>query len=177
MAKTSYTNLKIKTNIDNKKISFNDSEIEILQYLPIIAKDDLISITLQKSYENNTYNLLKTNMYFHLFLVYMYTNISFTDKQKENEEKLYDSLQSSGLLDKIIAQIPEQEYNFLLEELYKQMEENIRYNLSFAGVVNNFINRMPIGAEAAMNLVNSFDPSKFQSVIDFAQKLNGNRPI
>lgn len=177
MAKISYTNLKIKTNTENKKIIFNENEIEVLQYLPILAKDDLISITLQKSYENNIYNLLKTDMYFHLFIVYMYTNINFTDKQRENEEKLYDNLKSSGLLEKVIEQIPQQEYDTLIKLLYQQMEKNMEYNLSFSGVVNSFINKMPIGAEAAMNLVNSFDPTKFQNVIDFAQKLNGGRKI
>lgn len=177
MAKTSFTNLKIKNNIGKKVFTFNGVEIEVLQYLPVLAKDDLVAITLQQSYENGAYNMIKINMYFHLFLVYMYSNINFTEKQKENEEKIYDTLKSSGLLDEIIKQIPNNEYDFLVKKLYEQKEEYMRYNLSCAGVLNGFINKMPVGAEAAMNMVNSFDPSKFQSIIDFAQKLNGNRPI
>ena len=49
MAKVSYTNLKLKINKEIKEISFNDTKIEVLQYLPIEDKYDLVMITLQKA--------------------------------------------------------------------------------------------------------------------------------
>ncbi len=68
----------------------------MLQYLPAQDKYDLLMITLQKSLENGAYNEFKLNLYFELNLVYMYTNISFTEKQREDEFKLYDTLESNG---------------------------------------------------------------------------------
>ena len=90
--KVSYANLKLKTKDEIKTFNFNNTEIEVKQYLPIEDKYDLVMITLQKAEENGIYNALKLDMYFHLHLVYMYTNLSFTEKQKENEMKIYDTL-------------------------------------------------------------------------------------
>ena len=111
MAKVSYTNLKLKINNEVKEIEFNGQKIEVLQYLPISDKLDLIVATLQSSRENAIFNPIKLDLYFHLNLMYLYTNINFTDKQREDEYKLYDALSSSGLLDQVIEASPEEEYN------------------------------------------------------------------
>ena len=88
MAKISYTSLKLKTDTSVKTIDFNESKIEVLQYLPISEKYDMLNITLQKCREGAIYNPLKKDMFFHLNLVYLYTNINFTEKQREDEAKL-----------------------------------------------------------------------------------------
>ena len=49
MAKVSFTNLKLKMNKEIKEISFNNTKIEVLQYLPIEEKYDLVMITLQQA--------------------------------------------------------------------------------------------------------------------------------
>ena len=113
MAKVSYANLKLKTNQEVKKFEFNGQEIEVLQYLPTEDKYDLIMTTLQKSEEDGIYNDMKLDVYFHLHLVYMYTNLSFTDKQRENETKIYDTLKSNGFIDNLLINIPEYEYHTL----------------------------------------------------------------
>ena len=73
-------------------------------------------ITLQNSEENGIYNPVKLDMYFHLHLVYMYTNLTFTDKQRENEMELYDALQSSGLIDLVVSAIDENVFNKIIEK-------------------------------------------------------------
>ena len=97
--KVSYAKLNLKVNKDIKTFKINEQEVEVLQYLPFEDKYDLVMITLQKAEEDGIYNELKLDMYFHLYLVYMYTNISFTEKQKEDELKLYDTLKSNGIID------------------------------------------------------------------------------
>ena len=111
MAKVSFTNLKLKINKEVKEITFNNEKVEVLQYLPIEDKYDLIMITLQQAKEGNIYNPVKLEMYFNLNLVYSYTNISFTEKQREDEVKLYDTWLSSGFLNPIIEAIPDDEYD------------------------------------------------------------------
>ena len=80
MAKVTFASLKLKVNNDIKTFNWEDKEIEVGQYLPISDKSDLIAITLQKSKINEFYNPILVDMYFHLHIVYMYTNLTFTDK-------------------------------------------------------------------------------------------------
>ena len=102
MAKVSYANLKLKVNSDITTFNFNGTEIELLNYLPMEDKYDIIMIALQKAQEDDIINPLKLDMYFHLNLVYLYTNLSFTEKQRENEEKIYDALKSNGFIDEML---------------------------------------------------------------------------
>ena len=53
MAKVSYANLKLKVNTEVNTFDFEDSQIEVLKYLPIEDKYDLVMITLQKAKEDN----------------------------------------------------------------------------------------------------------------------------
>ena len=48
MAKTTYAGMKLKVNTQPKEIDFNGNQFEVLQYLPIEDKYDLVMITLQK---------------------------------------------------------------------------------------------------------------------------------
>lgn len=177
MAKTTYASMKLKVNTQPKKITFQDHEIEVLQYLPIEDKYDLIMITLQKCYEEGIYNPIKRDMYFHLYLVYMYSDISFTEKQKEDVSKLYDTLESNGLLDLIIATIPETEYNLLFNYLQEMIDEKSYYNTSTSALIASLINDLPRKAQEAVEALNQFDPDKFKMVQDFAKAANGNREI
>ncbi|MGN0992899.1 MAG: hypothetical protein ACI4PE_03170 [Bacilli bacterium] len=177
MAKVSYANLKLKVDNSVTKIKFNDNEIELLNYLPIEDKYDLVMITLQNSKENGIYNPIKIDMYFHLYLIYMYTNLSFTDKQREDESKLYDCLKSNGLISLILENIKEEEYNDLITFLEEQIENEMKYTTTAASVLNKFVNDLPAQAEAALKIVDNFDPEKFSAVKNFAEAANGNRPI
>jgi hypothetical protein len=175
--KVSYANLKLKTDTSVSTFDFNGQTIEVLNYLPIEDKYDLIMITLQKAYENGVYNSLKLDMFFNLHLVYMYTNLSFTDKQKENESKLYDTLKSNGFIDKMLDVLNEDEYNDLIEFMEDIIADTLNYKNTAAAVIQSLINDLPGNAKAAMEIVDSFDPEKYQAVIDFATAANGGRPI
>jgi hypothetical protein len=91
--------MKLKINSEVKTFDFCGQKVEVPQYLPARDKYDLLMITLQNSFEDGIYNEFKLNLYFELNLVYMYTNISFTEKQREDEFKLYDNLKSNGFFE------------------------------------------------------------------------------
>lgn len=177
MAKTTYAGMKLKVQTSPKKIDFNGNEIEVLQYLPIEAKYDLVMITLQKSLENGIYNPIKKDMYFHLYMMYMYTDISFTEKQKEDESKLYDTLQSNGLISEVITNIPEEEYNLLFEYMDEIIEETMYFRTSLPSLLNDIITTLPEKAKDAVEALNNFDPEKYQELIAFAKSVNGDREI
>lgn len=177
MNKVTFTKLNLKKNENIKEINFNDNTIEIKQYLSITDKIDLVDITLQKSKENRIYNPLKINMYFHLHLIYLYTNIVFTDKQKEDEEKLYDILESNGLIDKIIAEIPEKEYSELLNMTNEKVETELKYSTTAAAIIDNLIQDLPIQAGKMTEIMNEFDLEKYQNVLNFVKAANGGNSI
>ena len=177
MAKVSYANLKLKVNKEVKTFNFMEQEIEVLQYLPIEDKRDLVEITLQKAEEDGIYNPVLLDMYFHLHLVYMYTNLSFTDKQKENEAKIYDTLACNGFFDKFFEVLPESEYEDLMDYIEDMMEDMLTYKNTAGAVLQSVIQDLPRNAQAAADIVKSFDPNKYQAVIDFANAANGGRNI
>lgn len=177
MAKITYAGMKLKVNEDVKTIDVNGNSIEVLQYLPVDDKYSLINITLQKAKEGAIYNPLKKDMFFHLHLMYMYTNISFTDKQREDESKLYDTLVSNGVLDKVIEAIPENEFNLLYSYLNDQEQEILKFRNTVGGALTEIIQNLPIQAEEMQKIVDNFDPQKFQNVLNFAKAANGGRDI
>lgn len=188
MAKYGYASMKLKTDNSTMPLNFKDVDEELVnkykdmpitvqKYLSMSDKYDLVMITLQKSKEGGIYNPIKIDMYFHLHLIYMYTNLSFTENQKEDEAKIYDNLKSNGFIDIFLNTIDENEYEDLWSYLNEQMELDMKYNSTIAGVINNFIEDLPKNAEAAKDIVENFDKEKFQEVINFAQAANGGRPI
>ena len=175
--KVSYANMKLKVNTQVKTFKFGGQDIEVLQYLPARDKYDLLMITLQKSIQNGAYNDFKLNLYFELNLVYMYTNISFTEKQREDEFKLYDTLKSNGFFELFLQTINEDEYNELFAQLEAIKEASFRNRLSVSSVINQLINDLPANAEAAAKIVDNFNPNQYKAVVDFARYANGGRDI
>ena len=173
----SYANMKLKPVNTTHDFVFNGNTIKILDYLSIEDKYDLIMITLQKSLENGYYNPLKIDMYFHLNLIYLYTDINFTDKQREDENKIYDTIKSNGLLDAFLEAFDENEYNELFSILEDTKNEILDYKHSTSALIQSLINDLPKQAEAVQKIVDNFDKEKYQNVIDFAKAANGGREI
>lgn len=175
--KVSYANMKLKTNTTVNTFEFCGQKIEVLKYLPAADKYDLLMITLQKSLEGNIYNEFKLNLFFELNLVYMYTNISFTEKQREDEFKLYDTLRSNGFFELFYEALDDKEYEELFDQIAELKTTMEKSKGSIAGVISNIIEDLPVNAEAAAKIVENFDPSQFQAVVDFARYANGGRDI
>ena len=173
----SYANMKLKPVTTTHKFEWNGNDIEVLDYLPIEEKYDLIMITLQKSLEDGYYNPIKIDEFFHLHLIYMYTNINFTEKQKEDEHKLYDSLKSNGLIDAFIEQMNEFDYSELFNMLEDSKRELTEYRRSTSALIQSLVSDLPKQAEAMKNIMDNFDPNKYKEVLNFAKAANGGREI
>lgn len=169
MANVSFNNLKLSANKEVKIAEFNNTKIEVLQYLPIEDKNDLIQITMQKSFMDGYFNEILLDAYFHLNIIYLYTNLNITEKQREDELKLYDKIYSSGLMAVILKQLPEDEYKYLYDVLQEQVDNFLKYKNSAAAVMQSFIQDLPANAAAAADIVNNWDADKFQSVQDMVQ--------
>ena len=177
MSKVSYANLKLKPVNTTSTFEFCGQQVEVLNYLPIEDKYDLVMITLQKAEQDGIYNPLLLDLYFHLHLVYMYTNLSFTDKQKENEPKIYDTLTSNGFFDKFFEVLDEVEYAELMSYIEELQNMTLHYRNTAGAVLQSIIQDLPANAQAAADIVKNFDPKQYQAVIDFATAANGGRNI
>lgn len=176
----SFTNLKLSVNKAVNTFEFNGTKIEVLKYLPIEDKKDLIQVAMQKSYENGLYNDILLDIYFHLNLVYLYTNLNITEKQREDEPKLFDKIESSGLMAAILGAMEESEYEYLRNSLDIAVKNQMKYKNSAAAVLQSIIQDLPANAAAAADIVNGWDPEKFQSVqdmVNLARQTGMNPPL
>ena len=139
MAKVSFTKLGLSKNQNIKDIIWNEQVIEIKQYLPINDKLDLIANVINAAHDGNKNfsNPVQVKVYTALEILYFYTNINFTDRQKEDSAKLYDLVYGSGLIDKIIENIPEQEYRELNKGIEDSIEAIYSYQNSVLGILDN----------------------------------------
>lgn len=173
MTKVSFASMKLKvdTNVNTFDFKYNGAtySIDVLKYLPISEKNDLIEVALQKAEQNGNYNDVALEMYFNLNLIYLYTNISFTDKQKEDESELYDKLQCSGLIDAVISNMDQDEYSQLLEYLEKTKENRLVYGNSAAAVLRSFIQDLPSQMSQAVDILNNIKPEQFEEARRLAQ--------
>ena len=166
MSNVSFSNLKLSIDKTVNTIDFNGTTIEVLKYLPIEDKKDLVQIAMQKSFEDGLYNDILLDVYFHLNIVYLYTNLNITAKQKEDEFKLFDKLDSSGLLDMIIGAMDPDEFEYLYNSLETSVQHHMQYKNSTAALLQSVIQDLPGNAAAAAEIINNWNPEQFQAVQD-----------
>ena len=136
MARVPFTKLGLKKIEDTKNITINDQVIEVKQYLPINDKINIITNVIENSADDNNFaNPVKVEVFANLEIMYAYTNISFTDKQKGDPTKLYDLLEENGVIAEVIAAIPENEYALLLGWIDETIEAFYTYRNSVMGIM------------------------------------------
>ena len=136
MAKIPFSKLGIKVDTDIALFFWGEYEIEVKKYLPMAEKAELVSKVINQSIDDNGYyNPLQIKVYLTLETIYAYSNISFTEKQKENILKLYDMVLSSGLFKKIIEAIPEEEWKDLQNTVHNIISNIYEYKNSAMGIL------------------------------------------
>ena len=159
MAKISFSKLGLnKDSIQPKILNWNDTDIEIKQYLPIQEKLELLSRVINYATEesNKIYNPGQLSLFFKLEVIYTYTNISFTEKQKENFTKTFDLLESSGFMNEVFNNIPESEIDTLTEWLIQSSRSVYRYTNSARAILESLqtdYNNLNFDLEALQNKV------------------------
>ena len=137
MAKIGLTKLGLKKEHNVSMIDWNEQKIEVLNYLPIQEKLDLIAQIVNLSIdENNFVNPAKLDIFTLLEILYTYTNINFTTKQKENFLDTYDLFISSGLWDKIFNILKNNgEYDYIQNTTIAVVDEIYKYRNSALGIL------------------------------------------
>lgn len=137
MPKIGFTKLGLKPNNEIQTIEFNEQTIEVKQYLPVEEKLELITKVLELSHDSNNFsNPVKVSVYTTLEIIEKYTNVNFTEKQKENPTKLYDLLVGNGFAAAVIKAIPEPEYNEILTGIKQTIKSVYKYQNSILGILD-----------------------------------------
>ena len=138
MAKPTYAKLKLSADIAPKELEWGEQKIEIKQYLPIEDKLAFIGDVLNASADDNRfYSQGKVDMFFAINVIEKYTNLSITDKQKENPAKLYDEIKISGFCDKVVDLIPKDEIEYLYNLVCTTEEQVYKYENSAYGILDS----------------------------------------
>ena len=164
MAKIAFTKLGLKKKDEVKTVNINNNVIEVKQYLPINDKLALISRVINLSHDssNNFANPVQVEVIGTIEIIAAYTNLSFTEKQKEDYAKLYDLLEENGITKDLISAIPEDEYAFLIDGINESIEAVYKYQNSVLGILDSV-------AQDYSNL--EFDASKIQQELADPQNL------
>lgn len=138
MAKVSFNKLGLKKIEEIATTEYNEQIIEIKQYLPVQQKLELLSkVITQAADSSKFYNPGQLQVFFVLELIQAYTNISFTEKQKEDFCKTFDLLAENGIISAIIHYIPEYEIETLRGWLKESIKAIYEYNNSARAILES----------------------------------------
>ena len=145
MAKVPFSKLQAKvdggaTSIFYYNLAGEEIYYEVKHYLPFKEKLDLVSRIINQSIDDNGfYNPMRVKLYMVLEITYTYTNLSFTDKMKEDPFKLYDILVSTGIFTDIVNVIREKDWQEIQENVWSTIKNIYDYRNSVMGILENVV--------------------------------------
>lgn len=143
MAKVPFSKLQAKvdggaTRIFYYNLAGEEIYYEVKHYLPFEEKLELVSRIINNSVDDNGfYNPMRVKLYMTLEVVYTYTNLSFTEKMKEDPFKLYDILVSTGIFTDIINCIREKDWSEIQENVWSTIKNIYDYKNSAMGILES----------------------------------------
>lgn len=137
MAKVSLTKLNKIKSLEPTDIKIGEETISVVQYLPLEKKLALIQSIIEQAGNNEEgfYNIVKLTVFYTIEMLRAYTNISFTEKQLEDPQKLYDIIVLNKIWDTVKQSIPEDEVNYIWENTCALAREITDYNHSALGIL------------------------------------------
>lgn len=168
-----YSKLGLKKKDEVETITINGQDVTVKQYLPIGDKLKIIENVLTNSADDNNFaNPVKVEVYFNLELIYNYTNISFTEKQKEDVTKIYDLFESNGVFSQVISAMPVEEYQLLYDWTQETIDAFYKYRNSAMGIMEQIstdYKDLNFDAQSIQNKI--ADPENMKLLKDVVTKL------
>ena len=173
MAKISLSKLTPVKKVEPKTIVIAEQEIVVEQYLPVQEKMAMLENVLNHTVdETGFFNPTRLEVFFNVYLIKTYTNISITDKMIEEAHKTYDLLEMNNILQQVINVIPEEEYNTLFETVETTSQYVSAHITSFAGTMKTVLadySSTKMDVDAITRALH--DPSQIGLVKDVLDKL------
>lgn len=124
-----------KNSSITRTVKINNKEITVKQYLPINEKLNLTARVLS-AVSGNEYsfvNPVHIDVYSIVEILKAYTNIEFAEDALPAE--IYDTLIQEKMLNPLIEAIPEQEFNYLTENIRQTADAYYNYKNSVLGIL------------------------------------------
>ena len=160
-----FKDLDVKINKTYKTINFKGQDVKIAEYLSIDEKIALIDIALQKSMYNGMVHPLQLKKYYELGLIYMYTDVIFSDADRVDEAKLYDVLYCSGFMNDVIKSIPAKEIQILAEMLKETKVAIEKHKVSVVGIIETLINTLQNEIPNLMEQLSNLSPEQAKQTL------------
>ena len=169
MAKIGLNKLGLVKNTEQVDFMWKGQKIEIIQYLPLEKKLEIISNVINESVDlKGYYAPYRLDLFMTIAIIQNYTNITFTEKQQEDLGKLYDLLVSSGIYNEIKNRIPASEIDYLQVNIEKTIHSIYEYKNSVLGIMD---------AIAKDYKDVSFDASQIQEALESGKGLETVREV
>lgn len=113
-----------------------DIDLAVRTYLPIDAKSDLITwaINLALDDRNGCISPIRFEVCFTIAVVKWYCDLEIDEDIPLSE--IYDMFELNDISNKVMGAIPAEEIDFLRDLAKDTAEDIVRYNNSFAGMLN-----------------------------------------
>lgn len=173
MAKVAFGKLQLIKNNKVKTFDFNGQTIEVKQYLPLDEKTQMFERIINNSADDKGfYNITKVNFWLKLDVLFSYTNISFTDKQKEDLFKLYDLVEGSGLMKLILSHMDPDELKDITDTIWDTIKNLYKYANSALGIMQALVTDYDnLNLEASDIQSKIADPENLNLIRDVLSKL------
>ena len=138
MAKVSLTKLNKIKSLEPIDIKIGEETISVVQYLPLEKKLTIMQNIIEQAGNNEEgfYNIVKLTVFYTIEMLRVYTNISFTEKQLEDPQKLYDIIVLNNIWETVKDSIPEKERDYIWDNTCALAREITEYNHSALGILN-----------------------------------------
>lgn len=169
-------NCKQLINKENKIFEFNGQEVQVIPYLSVGEKYQLIMATLARADDNGIFNPLKRNMHFKLNIVFMYTNLVFDAEDRMDEDTLYDTLTQCGLIQLVLDNMNDMELAELSYMLDSTETKINQYNAGVSGMVDKILHAiegLPEKFDKALTMLKEMAP-EMQNFIDMKNNNSNN---
>ena len=137
MAKISLTKLNKIKSLEPIDIKIGEETISVVQYLPLEKKLTIMQNIIEQAGNNEEgfYNIVKLTVFYTIEMLRAYTNISFTEKQLEEPQKLYDIIVLNNIWETVKDSIPEKERDYIWDNTCALAREITEYNHSALGIL------------------------------------------
>lgn len=143
MAKVPFSKIKVPTpsTSENAQLIMGEGDsqviIEVKNHLSVEERFHIMERALNHLDTTTFRNPLVSTIFIHLEIIYAYTNLSFTEKQKENFLDTFEKLDASGFLAKFYELCNQQEIQSLLQYFFETLKSIIEYNSSLKGIMES----------------------------------------
>lgn len=169
-----------------KSIEFNGTKIKVKQYLGMKKKEIILKLMQDMSFLEDasgveSYSPTNKEMTFVYLILKHYTNINLS--VNDDSRDTYDIAIGSGLFDKVCEAIPQEELNFMIDEIENYIDIKLQEIMNrsqimdqLKEIINDAIEKLPkeIDINTIVSELGKLDNNKAKNVLEIMNSVAMN---